>query len=85
MRFARHTSCNGETVMRSIPDQAEQILLSVLLQDAQLRAVGVPAPLRFTAMRPGLEAQLVRFQDELLDAQRDAGTALAAALNMAGK
>lgn len=70
--------------MLSIPDQAEVILSAVLLAEAQLRAAGVPAEVRLAAHRPGVEALLVQFQDELLDAQRDAGTALAAALNLLG-
>lgn len=70
--------------MRSIPDQAELILATVLLQEAQMRAARVPAALRWEAMRPGLEALLTQFQDEMLDAQRETSVALAQALNIAG-
>lgn len=70
--------------MRSIPDQAELILATVLLQEAQMRAACVPASLRCEAMRPGLEALLTQFQDEMLDAQRETSVALAQALNIAG-
>ena len=70
--------------MRTIPEQTELILQTVLLQDAQLRAAGVPAERRFEALTPGLQALLSQFQDELLDAQRQASDALAAALNFAG-
>lgn len=70
--------------MRSIPDQAELILASVLLQEAQMRAARVPAALRWNAMKPGLEALLTQFQDEMLESQRETSIALAQALNIAG-
>lgn len=69
--------------MRSISEQAETILATVLLQDAQLREAGVPAIGRFAACKPGLEALLSQYQDEMLEAQRQTGVALAQALNMA--
>jgi len=70
--------------MLSIPDQAEVLLSTILLQEAQMRHAGLASDLRIAAMRPGIEALLQQFQDELLDAQREAGAALAAALNTAG-
>ena len=70
--------------MRSIPDQADLILGTLMLQDAQLRASGITPEDRLRAMKPGLVSLLSQFQDELLDAQRSAGVALATALNMAG-
>lgn len=70
--------------MRSIPDQATAILNTVLLQDAQMRAAGLPANTRFEALTPGLCGLLQQFQDELLEAQRQSAIALAEALNMMG-
>lgn len=70
--------------MRSIPQQAAILLNTVLLQEAQLRAAGIKAENRMAAMTPGVEGLLQKFQDELLEAQREAGVALAAALNVAG-
>lgn len=70
--------------MRSIPDRTDLLLTSILLQDAQMRASGLPALARLEAMRPGIASLLGQFDDELLDAQRDAGVALAAALNLTG-
>ena len=70
--------------MRSIPDRATILIDSILLQDAQLRAAGLKAEQRALALRPGVMAYLQTFDDELLDAQRAAGVALAKALNMTG-
>ena len=70
--------------MRTIPDQASLLINNILLQDVQLRAAGVSHEKRAEAIWPSVCKQLETFQDELLDAQRDAGTALATALNLLG-
>lgn len=70
--------------MRSLPEQASLLLTSILLQEAQMRAAGLKASARREAMMPGVTTLLAKFQDELMDAQRDSAQALAKALNMAG-
>lgn len=74
----------GQSTMLDIPTQAQLILNTILLQDAQLRAAGLSAESRMDAMAPGLEALIGKFQDDLLESQREAGVALASALNRLG-
>ena len=71
--------------MRDLPTQASMIVGSVLMQAEQLAQAGVPAERIYDACLPGVIALLSQFQDDLLDAQREAGIALAQALNLMGK
>lgn len=70
--------------MRTHYEQAGMLVGSILAQAEQLRIAGVPAERTFEACLPGVQALLAQFQDELLEEQRQAGVALAQALNMAG-
>lgn len=70
--------------MRSIPTQASMIVGSVLMQAEQLSQAGVAPERIYDACLPGVQALLAQFQDDLLEEQRQAGVALAQALNMLG-
>lgn len=71
--------------MRTLSETASLIVTGILLQDAQLRAAGVPAEDRAVALQPAVEAILESHQRETLQAAEGATLALARALEMKGR
>lgn len=71
--------------MRTISDTAHLIITGILLQDAQMRAAGVPAEDRAEAMQPAVEAILEAHQRDTLKAAEGATMALARALDFKGR
>lgn len=71
--------------MRTLSETAALIVTGVLLQDAQLRAAGVPAEERAEALQPAVEAILEAHQRETLQAAEGATLALAHALDLKGR
>lgn len=71
--------------MPTIPELASLIVTGILLQDAQMRAAGVRAEDRATALEPAVAAHLTALQNETLVAAEGATVALARALEMKGR